>query len=157
MLDGEAEPARSGGADHEPIVVAGEVGVTQRLGEGAVVDLVVVPADALLRHAGGAAGLEDAEGAAGVGLAPGAPDFGLEVPQVLVLEVGEPGVEVVEGLDRLGGVPVLLAGPVQPERAAGLGVEVPLHDFAHVGVERFLGLLDLCFHEGGAGWARVRI
>ena len=57
------------------------------LAELGVIDLVIVPADALLRHAGRAAGLEDVEGLALERRRH--PDLRLQVAQPFVLEVRE--------------------------------------------------------------------
>ena len=109
-------------------------------GELLVVGLVVVPADALLGHAGGAAGLEDVVRPALVMRRH--PHLGLQVAQPLVLEMRESRDEVGERLHLPSRVPAGLARPIEPERAAGLGREVPRDDLAHVRVERTLGGLD---------------
>jgi len=62
MFDREAQAARAGRAHHEPRATAREMFVGDFLAKLAVVDLVVVPADTLLRHSGGAASLENIEG-----------------------------------------------------------------------------------------------
>ncbi len=85
-------------------------------GELLVIDLVIVPADALLGHAGGAAGFKDVEGAALEFF--GHPDFRLQVAQPFVLEMRE-ALQAGEAFDFGGGIPAGLLGPIQPERAAG--------------------------------------
>ena len=147
MLNGEAETAGTGGAHHQPRAAAREVRVGNLLAELGVIHLVVVPADALLGHAGGAAGLEDV-----IRLAlerGGHPDLGLEVAQGFVGEVAE--LQEVFGLgDFLARVEVL-RGPVEPVGAAGLGAEVPRDDVAEVGVELGFGLGDEFGGNGGDG------
>ena len=56
-------------------------------GEFLVIDLVIVPADALLGHAGGAAGLENVEGRPLIFF--GHPDFRLQIAQPFILEMRE--------------------------------------------------------------------
>ena len=75
------------GPDHQPRAAAREMLVGNFFGELAVIDLVIVPADALLGHAGGAAGFENVERAALVFLRH--PDFGLQIAQPFVLEMRE--------------------------------------------------------------------
>src|SRR5207248_419317 len=59
MLDGQAEPARTGRAKHEPVGALGEIRVGERFAEHLVIDPVVVADDPALGDAGGAAGFED--------------------------------------------------------------------------------------------------
>ena len=59
----------------------------------------------------------------------------------VILEVRETD-EVGEGVDLLARVPSGLLRPIEPERRAGLRGEVPLDDFANVGVELLGGALD---------------
>ena len=73
MLNRQSKTARAGGPHHHPVMITREMLVTQRLGKGAVIDLVILPANALFRHAGGAARFKDAEGLAVISLWP--PDF----------------------------------------------------------------------------------
>lgn len=147
VFDGEAEAAGAGRADHDPGFAGGEVFVIELVGEFFVVDAEVVPADALFGHAGGAAGFEDVVGFAFEGVWD--PDFGLEVAEVFVLEVGELGDDIGVGVDFAAGVEVF-GGPVEPEGAAGFGGEVPVDDFADVGVELGLGF----FGSHGGFWMR---
>ncbi len=138
MLNGEAEATRAGGADHDPRVAGREVLVGELVAEFFVIDAEVVPADALLRHAGGATGFEDVKGLACEGLRH--PDLGLEVAQPFVLEVREVGDDVVVAVDLAAGIEVFLR-PIQPERAAGFRREVPVDDFADLVVELGLGFV----------------
>ena len=92
--------------------------VVRNLGrELLVIGLVIVPADALLGHAGGAAGFKNVEGAALEFRRH--PDFGLQVAKRLVLEMRELQ-GLGKGLDFLARIEILLR-PVQPIRAAGFG------------------------------------
>ena len=102
MLDGEAQAARAGRAHHQPVVVAREMLVGDLLAELGVIDLVIVPADALLGHAGRAAGFENVERLA-LELRRH-PDLGLQIAQPFVLEVRELRDDVGEGLDFLRGI-----------------------------------------------------
>ena len=139
VLDGEAEAAGAGGTDHEPFAAAGEVGVVEVVAEFLVVDFVVIPADALLRQTGGAAGFEDVEGPVAETL--GHEAFILLVAQPVVLEVGK-FIDVGEGGDFLPRVPSGLRGPIQPEGAAGFRIEVPLNHSTEMGIEIFGGSHD---------------
>ena len=87
MLDGEAQAARAGRAHHQPRAAARKMLVADLVGELLVIDLVVVPADALLRHAGGAAGFEDVEGLSLERRRH--PHLRLQIAQPFVLEVRE--------------------------------------------------------------------
>ena len=93
--------------------------VIERLGKLAVIDLVILPADALLGHAGGAAGLEDAKRPTIVGL--GTPNLVWHVAQPLVLKVRKLRDDVIEACDLLSRVPAGFLCPVQPEWRTGLG------------------------------------
>ena len=61
MLDGQPQPPRPRGADHQPVMITRKRGVIQRVGKLAVIHLVIIPADALLGHPRGAAGFENIE------------------------------------------------------------------------------------------------
>jgi hypothetical protein len=139
MLDGEAEAAGAGGADHEPVALREKVGAVV-VAVFLVVGLVVIPADALLRHAGGAAGLEDIVGAFGVGL--GHEALGLFSAEDVVVEVRKFFRDVGEALDLFARIPAGLLGPLEPVVATGLGGEVPLDHLARVRIEGGLGLGD---------------
>src|ERR1017187_747626 len=101
-----------------------------------VVGLVIIPADALLRHARSAAGFKDIVGAPLVFR--WHPDVRLKLAQPFILEMREPR-EVNKRPDFLARVPAGLPGPVEPEWAARLRREMPGDNLAHVGVESFLG------------------
>src|SRR4051812_31904080 len=62
VLDGEAQPARAGRAEHEPVGALGEGFVAERGGKVFVVGAEVVDLQARLGNAGRAAGLEDING-----------------------------------------------------------------------------------------------
>ena len=109
-----------------------------------VVGLVIVPPDALLGHAGRAAGFKNVERPALVFR--WHPDFRLQVAQGLVLEVRKPADKVGEGIHFLAWVEIL-PGPIEPERAAAFRREMPRDDFANVGVEPLLGGLDIGFGD----------
>ena len=126
----------------------GEVLLRQRVAEHLVVDAEVVDDDAALGDAGGAAGLEDVDRLVLQRL--GHPAAHRAAAQPLVLEVAEQ-LQVVEALHVLERVELERLGLLQPERRAGLGVEVPVDDLAHVGVELFAGLADLVGGWCGAG------
>ena len=132
VLDGQAETSRAGRTDHQPVAAPGKVLVGQRVAEHLVIGSEVVDVDPRLRNAGRAAGLEREDGLVGKGLRH--PPADGPAPQPLVLEEAE-SVEVRVGPDLLPRVPVELLREVQPERRAGLGIEVPPDDVADVGVE----------------------
>jgi hypothetical protein len=87
VLDGQAQAARAGRPDHQPGAAGRKMRVGKLAGKLLVIGLVIVPADALLGHAGGAAGFKNVERAAFEFF--GHPDFGLQVPQPFILEVRE--------------------------------------------------------------------
>src|SRR6266545_2100880 len=138
VLDGQTQAARAGRTDHQPRSAPGKVFVGDFSGEFLVVHLVIVPADALLGHAGGAAGLKNVERSS-LGFR-WHPDFGLKVAQPFILKVREFH-QVGEGLDFLARIEVLLR-PIEPERAAGLRRKMPLDYFAQVGIESLLRGFD---------------
>ena len=79
MFNGQAQTARTGRPHHQPSAPAREVVVVDLVAELGVIDLVVIPPDALLGHTGGTTSLEDIEGLA---LKLGRnPNFGLQVAQ----------------------------------------------------------------------------
>src|SRR5688572_30203337 len=112
MLDGQTQSARPGWPHHEPVMITRKMFVGNLLRELAVIDLVILPADALLGHAGGAAGLENVEWLAFECL--GHPDVRLQIPQPFILEMWK-AEEVGKPLHFLCWVPVRLFGPVEPE------------------------------------------
>ncbi len=105
-------------------------------GELLVIDFVIVPADPLLRHARGAASLEDVEWLPSVSRRH--PDFRLQIPQPFVLEVGE-AKQIGKPLDCILRVPPRALRPIQPELATGFRREMPMDDLAHVGIQLSLG------------------
>ena len=87
VLDGQPQAARAGRAGHQPGAAAREMRVGDFGGEFLVIHFVIVPADALFGHAGGAAGFKNVEGAALEFF--GHPDFRLQIAQPFVLEMGK--------------------------------------------------------------------
>ena len=138
VLDGEAQAARAGGADHQPVGALREKVGAVMFGEFRVVGHVIVPADALFRHAGGAAGFEDVVG-------PFAEGFrdetgGIFLAQNLVIE-GLESLDVGEAGDVLERIEAEVRHLFEPVRASGFRGEMPFHHFAGVGVEGFGGSL----------------
>jgi hypothetical protein len=146
VFNGKTKAAWASRPDHQPVVVAWEVVIIEIIGKFRVIDFVVLPANALLGHTCCASSFEDAEGSAAVGLTFRTPDFGLEVAKVLVLKIGKPGREIFKSVDFVHWIPVLFAGPIEPELTAGFRVEMPGNDFFYVSVESFFGLLNFVFH-----------
>src|SRR5881394_3973705 len=91
-------------------------------GEFLVIHLVIVPADALFGHAGGAAGFKNIEWTTFE--LRRHPDFRLKIAQRFILEMGKLK-QVGESGDLRARVEIFLH-PSEPERAAGLGREMPL-------------------------------
>jgi hypothetical protein len=108
-------------------------------GKLAVIDLVIFPADALLGHPCGAASFKNVERFAFESF--GNPNLRLEIAEPFVLEMRK-ALNVREAADFLGGVPAGFGSPIQPERGTGFRREMPLDDFAHMGVELVLGGFD---------------
>src|SRR5690606_716668 len=102
MLDCETQTAWASGSDHQPRTARREMLIADLAAELFVVGLVIVPADALLRHPGGAARFEDAVRLSLVGSRH--PDLGLHVAEPFVLEVREL-LQVGERLDLLARIP----------------------------------------------------
>ena len=138
VLDGQTQPARAGRAHHQPRAAPRKMFVGNFSGEFLVVHLVIVPADALFGHAGGAAGLKNVERTSFE--LRRHPDFRLKVAQGFVLEMRKLQ-QVGERFDLFARVEMLLR-PAEPERAAGLGREMPMNDFAQVGIQLFLRGFD---------------
>ena len=143
MLHRKAQTTRAGGADHDPGLARREVLVVELVAELLVIHAEVVPADALLRHAGGAAGFENVERLAFE--CGGHPDLRLLVTQPLVLEMRELGDDVLIAVHHATRVEILLR-PFQPEGAAGLRREMPLDGFTDLVVELGFGFFGC--HEG---------
>ena len=150
VLDRQPQPPRAGRPQHQPVRPLGEELFRQRLAEHLVVDAEIVGDDAALGDAGRAARLEDVDRLV---LQPlGHPAAHRAAAQPFVLEQAEL-FEIVEALHVLARVELKRLGPLQPERRAGVGVEVPFDDLADVGVEPFAGLAHLI---GGRGVGRFR-
>ena len=124
VFDGQAQPPRSGGAQHQPVGAAREALFAERLAEHGIVDAEVVHVDPRLGNARAAAGLEDVDRPVGVGPRDPAPHR--PAPQPLVLKRRKPR-QIVEAVNFPARVPSQLPGVVQPERRAGLGIEMPSH------------------------------
>ena len=120
-------------------MIAWEMIVAQCLGKGAVIDLVILPANALFRHAGGAAGFKNAEGLTVICLWP--PDFIRQIAQPFILEMRELRRDILKARDLLGRIPAGFLGPIEPKRTAGLGREMPLHNFNGMRIQLCLCLL----------------
>ena len=105
-----------------------------------VIDLVIVPTDALFGHSGGAAGFEDVEGPSFIFF--GNPNLRLQVTQPFVLEMGEAGDDVGEGIDFPRRIPAGLFRPIEPEIGTAFGGEMPFNDFTHVSIELLLSGLN---------------
>src|SRR5579885_1086960 len=84
-----------------------------------VIGFVVIPTDALLWHAGGAAGFENIVGTSLVLC--GDPDLGLQVAQPFVLEMREACRQVRKSLNFLARIPAGLFCPLKPKGRAGFG------------------------------------
>ena len=110
--------------------------VGQGLRELRVVRAEVVDVDAALGDAGGAARLKDIDGFVGQTL--GHPTAHRSAAQPLVFKKAEL-FEIVKTVDVLERVEVKTLRPIEPELAPGLGIEVPLHDFADVRVQTLSG------------------
>src|SRR4029078_5452117 len=109
VFDGQTQPPRAGSADHKPVMVGGKMFVGDLIRKLLVIDLVIIPANALLRHASCAAGLKDFERT--VFEFYWTPDVPLEVAQPFVLKMGEP-VYVGQGLNLLARVPTGFFRPI---------------------------------------------
>src|SRR5256885_11777379 len=83
----KTQTPRAGRADHQPGPTAREMVVGNLAGEFLVIGLVVVPTDALFRHAGGATGFKNVERPAFEFCRH--PDFRLQVAQRFILEMLE--------------------------------------------------------------------
>ena len=148
VLDGQAQPARAGRPEHQPVAPFREELLRQRVGEHLVVDPEVVDDDAALGDAGRAAGLEDVDAAIGVSA------FGTQrrtgPPRSQSSSKKRELLEVVEAVDVLERVELERLRLLQPERRAGVGTEVPADDLADLGVELNAGVLDLFFERCAA-------
>ena len=137
MLDGQPQPPGAARPQHEPVAPPGKVLVGQGVGEELVVGAKILLGHPALGDPGGSAGLEHERRTIRVGL--GHPAADRPAPQLLVLEVRELR-QIVEALDLTARIPPRLPRPVEPERAPGVGIEVPLDDLPHPGIEGSPGL-----------------
>ena len=144
MLDREPQPPRPRRPEHQPVGAAREVFIGERVAELLVIGAEVAHVDARLRHAGGATGLEDIGGLAGKAL--GDPARHRATPEPFVLERGEL-LQVVVILDLGDRIERQRLRILQPEGAAGGGVEMPGHHLHGMGIEGRAGLL----HGGFVG------
>ena len=87
MLDGQAQPARAGGAEHEPVGSLGEGLVGERVAEILVIDAEIVDLKAALGDAGRTAGLEDVDRLARQPL--GQPPAHRAAAKPVIFEVGQ--------------------------------------------------------------------
>src|SRR4029077_7760514 len=150
VLDREAQTTGAGRPHHQPIMVSGEMLVADLFAELAVIDLVILPADALFGHSGGSAGFKDIKWTA-LELRRN-PNLRLKVAKPFLLEMRKACDDVVEGADFLRGIPVGLLRPIEPERATSFGREMPSNHFACVSVELFLRLFrsGWPYHQSGS-------
>src|SRR5262249_34476621 len=107
---------------------------------------LVIQAKVLHRHtalgnAGGAAGLEHIYRLARQALRDPAPYR--TAAQPLILKFGK-SLQVLEAVDFPARIPTQARGELQPERAPGGRIEMPLDDLAHVGIELVFSLLNPC-------------
>src|ERR1051326_8236096 len=99
------------------------------LRELTIIDLIIVPANALFGHAGGAAGFENIEGPSLKAF--WHPDFIRQIAQPFILKVRK--LQNIRKTFNLGGwVPARLFRPSEPEGRAGFRRKMPLHDLTHV-------------------------
>src|SRR5262249_37281213 len=138
MLDGQPQPARTRRSEHEPVGALRKKLFGERLAEHFIVGAKVFDLEAALRHAGRAAGLEGEDRLALQSLRQPAPDRPAAQPFIFKRRELP---EVLEGGDLPSRLPTLPGGEIQPEGAARRGVEMPLHDLAHMGIELYLCLL----------------
>jgi hypothetical protein len=133
VLHGQAQTARAGGPELQPVRALRKELVGKGRAELLVVDAEVVDADAGLGHPGRAPGLEDRHRTIGVAERHPLPHRAPAEP--LVLEVPEP-VEIGVALHLPARVPARPLRPVQPEGRPRGRVVVPAHDLSNPGVER---------------------
>ena len=148
VLDGEAQPARTGRAEHQPVGALRETLVRQRLAEHLVVDAEVVDVDARLRHAGGAAGLEDVDRLVGVG--PAAPS-GARARRAATRPGRRRTCRDPRSSSPRRAGPSRPGGAFQPEGRPGLGGEMPPHHLAHPSIQPVAGTADIGGGRRGGG------
>ena len=141
VLDRQAQAARPGRSEHQPVGAARKRLVGEPVAEDLVVGLKVADIDPALRHAGRASGLEDVERLAFEPLRHPAADR--PAAQPFIPEVTE-FFQIVVTADRLARIEVESRSVVEPERRAAGRIEVPAHGLAHVRVER-----RACLSNGG--------
>src|SRR5262249_16929738 len=136
VLDGQSQPPRAAGAEHEPVGALGKILFGQCAGEYLVVGPVVLDDHTTLRNAGGAARFEDVRWLACEGF--GNPATGRPAAKPFVLEEWKL-LNVRVALHFLEWVEFQLALLAQPKRTAGRFVKVMLNDFVGVLIELILG------------------
>ena len=158
VFDGEPQPARPAGAEHEPVSAFWKAVVRQRIGKLLVVDGKVANVDAALRDAGRTPRFEDVHRVVGVRFRN--PAAHRPAPQPLVFEVTE-FFEIAVPTDRLPGIEVEARGVFEPEVTSGGRIEVPLHHVARVGVEALTGgahgLVETVAHFLRSAMAKSRL
>src|SRR6478672_11247579 len=142
MLDCQAQTTWPGWTKRQPIRTMREKLFRQRVAERLVIDAEVVDVDARLRHARAAAGFKCVNRTIGITLRHPTPHW--PTTQPLVLKKTEAR-EVVVTLDLCARIPRQVTGEVEPERTTGFRVEMPLDNFAHPGIERFVWRQGIVF------------
>src|SRR5262245_11186066 len=137
MLYRQPQPARPRRPEHQPVRAARKILFGERLAKHFIVGAKVFYLQAALRHPGRSAGFEGEERLAFQSLRQPTPDR--PPAQPFILERRELP-EVLKGGDLLSRIPAEFVSKIQPEWATRIGVEMPLHDLANVGVE-----LGFCF------------
>ena len=132
MLDRQAQPARTGRTQHEPVRAFRKKFVGQRLAEELVIDPEILERHTRLRRARCASGLKHIGRLAFA--APGDPAPHRTATQPLILE-GAEALEIGEAFDLTTRIPAGLLCEVEPERAAGGRIKMPIHDLAHPRIE----------------------
>ena len=132
VLDGQAQSTRARGAQHEPVSPPGKVLLGQGFGKQLVINAEVFDVDPGLGNPRCASRFENTDGA--IRQALGYPSAHRPPAQPVVFEVAEP-FEILEPLDSLSRIPAGLLCPLEPERAASLGAEMPLDQSANVSVQ----------------------
>ena len=153
VFDREPEAARAGGADHQPVGPLREKVGSVVFGKLGVVGLVIIPADPLFGHAGGAAGLKDIVGSASK--CPRDEKGRIFLAQNLVIEGRELG-KVREAGDVLDWIEAERGNLVEPVWTAGFWGKMPFHHVTGVGIK---GGGGVGWHKdsGGVGFNRTRL
>src|SRR6185369_13476862 len=134
MFNREPQSSRPRRPDHQPVRAFRKELVRQRFAERLVVDSKIIDADTRLRHTGAASGFEDVYRAIRISL--WHPSANRSSAQPFILKKPEPR-QIVVRFDFNARIPIELFRVVEPERASGLGVEVPLDDLASPRIKRF--------------------